>query len=268
MLAARAPTLDDFCGDTGARVADFFALWNFDLPDSLVAINEKICNKVMMVHGRTRFASWFRLPYTTMDQLINEAFQGNDGGEGWRKTIEDLAGFHFAAPSAPESAALPAARLRSGGMAEEPPWKHSTVALRLHQTGMLTEARLSEKPFEVIVTEDPLHNTISEPELVAFTDAFASDIAAQHGDFAIGLTLARILGLQAKKRLPHLPDRGATPGKQRDLSTMIYNKLRNFKYVRRLALPCLPPCVPPHALHGACATETQDLQKEAEGCRH
>ena len=104
MLAARAPTLDDFCGDTGARVADFFALWNFDLPDSLVAINEKICNKVMMVHGRTRFASWFRLPYTTMDQLINEAFQGNDGGEGWRKTIEDLAGFHFAAPSAPVAA--------------------------------------------------------------------------------------------------------------------------------------------------------------------
>ena len=65
MLALPAPptlrALDDFKGDPQAMVADFFAVWNKDLPQSLADINNAICQDMMMIHGRTRFASWFKL---------------------------------------------------------------------------------------------------------------------------------------------------------------------------------------------------------------
>ena len=47
-------SLEDLRGDPDARVADFFALWNKDLPASQAAINNQICHKTLTVHGRAK----------------------------------------------------------------------------------------------------------------------------------------------------------------------------------------------------------------------
>ena len=50
MLAPSSPfalrPLSDFKGDVKARIADFFASWNADLPHNLAEANTRICNSV------------------------------------------------------------------------------------------------------------------------------------------------------------------------------------------------------------------------------
>ena len=74
MLALPAPPamrpLSDFKGDGQARVADFFAAWNADLPHELAEANTRICNKFISAFGRTRFETWFNLKTTQVDLVI------------------------------------------------------------------------------------------------------------------------------------------------------------------------------------------------------
>ena len=232
MLALPAPptlrALDDFKGDPQAMVADFFAVWNKDLPQSLADINNAICQDMMMIHGRTRFASWFKLKSNSVDAVIAKAFNRADGGDGWRETIEELTGFRFDRPSAPESAELVSVpATRSAPFSQQA----RNVSSRLVQSGMLLRAQLPEACFDVIETVDPTRQTITEEEVQAFTDEVTKYIAAEHGDWHTGAAVARVYGKQARKRLPRLPNRGVTPGENRNLTKMILNKCKNRLYV-------------------------------------
>ena len=230
------PTVDDLQGDAGAKVADFFALWNADLPPHLANINGTICDTVINRHGCARFSSWFKMPSNTIDGIIKEAFKGAQGGEGWREAIEDQAGFRFPAPTAPDATDLYAAQKKTPAAQEK---KAITVGQRLAQSGELITQVLSAACFDCVETVDPINNTITELEVRRVTDAIVMDIAARHGDFACGSLLLRVYGKQAKARLPNLPDRGTTPGSRRDWAKMIDYKLDNLKYVRRQPPP--PP---------------------------
>jgi hypothetical protein len=220
--------LEDFNGDSQASVAEFFAAWNQDLPPSLADINQRICDRFINVHGRTRFSAWFKLTSTLADSVISGAFRDTDGshtsdsGEGWRSAIEDLSGFRFAKPVAPPSAQLGA----------YPNMKKQNVSARLAASGGLMEETLPESCYDVIDTCNPLEETITEPEVQAFTDAVVVHIASKHGDWAVGRMLSRLYGKQAKQRLPNLPHRGVTRGHHRILGKMIEYKCKNRLHVR------------------------------------
>ena len=233
MLAPRERSLEDFKGDAQAMVADFITTWNLDLPPALAARNQQMCDTFINVHGRTRFAAWFRLTTAAADRVIAKAFEGADAGDGWRETIEDLAGFKFAKPLAPESAELVvSAAKRSVPSAEKHKSKLPTsLSGRLTESGLLVAETLPEACFDVIETVNPQGECITEDEVKAFTDAVLEFIAAKHGDWKVGMALARIYGKQAKKKLPNLPDWGATPGNRRNWGTMIFNKCKNRFYV-------------------------------------
>ena len=108
-MSAAERSLASFNGDADALVADFFTAWSRDLPEPLAAINSAICSEMLMT-GRTRFATWFKLPASQADQLIKAGHGKDDAtwAAGWRLAIEDLCGFKFApsGSSVPESAAL------------------------------------------------------------------------------------------------------------------------------------------------------------------
>ena len=253
-MAAPQParSLEDMCGDGTTTVSDFFATWNIDLPPMLVARNERICHDFLHIHGRTQFSSWFKLTSTQADAVCNGHMGKDEGEDGtaWRKTIETMAGFNFAKPAAPESFELVQLSNKRKGITTKdvrPRKKPTTVASRLLASGKLTGATLPEACYDVIETEDPLVETIKEPEVHAFTTEVAEYIACEYGDWSIGRQLARTYGKQAKKRLPNLPDRGLTLGRNRDLSRMIFHKCKNLMYVRccrsnrtRTTLPALP----------------------------
>ena len=232
--------LEDFCGDGEARVADFFAVWNEDLPAAHREANDKMCNEFITVYGRTRFKPWFKLKSNKVDEVIAKAFHSSssrEAGDGWREAIEDLAGFKFCKPEAPESAELVLlSHKRTREEADEgvkpSDKKLCTVGSRLFAKGAMADEELPEQCYSVIETADPLVTTITEQEIGAFTDEVLEYCAGKHGSWAIGKALCRMYGKQASKRLPNLPDRGETLGRQRQWGRIIHDKSKNRRYVR------------------------------------
>lgn len=241
MLALSPPALrplSDFKGDGEARIADFFASWNADLPHNLAEANTQICNKFISAFGRTRFETWFTLKTTQVDSVITE-IKGEDDGGAWRETIETLAGFRFERPFAPDSAEL--ISKRSVPIVEEKPsLKTVNVSARLVESGKLALQKLPESCYDVIETVSPTENIITEAELQQFTDNVVAVVAAKHGDWKVGAPLARVYGKQAKARLPNLPNRGKTLGKDRKIDTMIFDKCKNRLYVSGPLKPATP----------------------------
>ena len=273
MLALPSPPgfrpLSDFKGDGQAKVADFFAAWNADLPNELAEANTQICNKFIYVFGRTRFETWFTLKTTQVDTVISE-IKGEDAGGTWRETIEALAGFRFERPFAPDSAALICKR--SAPEEEKPSLRAVNVSARLLESGKLASQMLPQSCYDVIETVNPTENTITETELQRFTDSVVAVVAAKHGDWKLGAPLARVYGKQAKARLPKLPDRGTTFGHARKIDQMIFNKCKNRLYAEwrsqtRHPLPITThastsPTQPPRVYLYLCA-EGEQLQEEA-----
>ena len=268
MLALLEPPglrpLGDFKGDGQARIADFFASWNADLPYDIAEANNRICDKFITAFGRTRFETWFTLKTTQVDAVITE-IKGEDDEGTWRETIESLAGFRFERPYAPDSAAL----ISDRSVPEKPLFKAVNVSARLAQSGKLALQKLPESCFDVIETVNPMENIISESELQGFTDAVCAVVAAKHGDWKLGAALARVYGQQAKVRLPNLPDRGTVSGKDRKIDKMIFNKCKNRLYVNGP----LKPAAPSRTTHSAVAclclcAEGGQLQDQAYRQRH
>ena len=233
-MAMRSPrSVADFKGDGQALVADFFSAWNRELPDPLAARNEEILDGFTSKHGRTRFATLFKLNATQADSIVEAAFVESESGEGWRETIEELAGFKFQKPVAPDNAGrFSADRTLCGnspGLMSTP--KPMNVSARLAIEGNLASQVLPEGCFSVIDTADPMNEFITEAELQAFTFEVAAYIASHFGDWHVGRAIARVYGKQAKQRLPNLPDRGACIGRKRDIGRMIQNKCKNRLYV-------------------------------------
>ena len=242
-MSAAERSLASFNGDADALVADFFTAWSRDLPEPLAAINSAICSEMLMT-GRTRFATWFKLPASQADQLVKAGHGKDDAtwAAGWRLAIEDLCGFKFApsGSSVPESAALVRYQgvLKSDPTSE--PTKPQTVGGRLMASGQFMDERLPSRCFAVVETPNPKLNPITNPETEAVTDEICEYIAATKGCWKMGKPLAKHYGKQAEAELPHLPDYGDDrPGKDRKWWKMIYDKCRNRYYV---------PCIALHAV--------------------
>ena len=258
MLSVAAPPslLASFKGDPNASVFEFFGAYADDLPPSHAAIARKICSGFFDIHARSRFASLFLLTTTQADTVIADA----GGGAGVRKTIEEVAGFQFRAPEAPDSAALVSLIHAKTPVEQKPP---RTLSVALARSGELSSSCiLAPDAFaDVIATADPLHNTITEPELEAATDTLLRIITEEHGTWKIGKPLAVIYGRQAHTQLPHLPDYGSKKGYQREFWKMMQDKIKNRKNVR-----CAPaathatPSKPAHArFHALQKTYTNAL---------
>ena len=258
MMSVAAPPslLASFKGDPNTRVFEFFEAYADDLPPSHAAIARKICSGFFDIHARTRFASLFLLTTTQADTVIADA----GGGAGMRKTIEEVAGFQFRAPEAPDSAALVSLIHAKTPLEQKPP---RTLSVALARSGELcSSCILAPDAFaDVIATADPLHNTITEPELEAATDTLLRIITEEHGTWKIGKPLAVIYGRQAHTQLPNLPDYGCKKGYQREFWKMMQDKIKNRKNVR-----CAPaathatPSKPAHArFHALQKTYTNAL---------
>ncbi len=241
MLAVPAPplerSLDDFYGDSAARVDEFIAVWSRDLPRDLSEINEQI-GFVFQKKGRTRFSVWFKMVYTDVDQIVLE----NGGDDGWRSTVEDLTGFKFALPKAPgQKELVPSVGQKQRKAEAETKADDLCVSARLSMAGSIYDERLPDACYSVVQTEAP--HEMAERELSAFTDEVLQHIACTFGDWKLGMTLARQYGKEAEKRLPPLPTYGDKSRKGK-LGKIIWQKCKNRLYVRRpaqftaLASPC------------------------------
>lgn len=219
-------SLDDFYGDSAARVDEFIGVWSKDLPPDLRSINDKIC-LAFLRKGRTRFSVWFKMVYTEVDAIVSDS----GGDDGWRATVEDLTGFKFETPKAPGLNEL-APSVGQRRKAEDTKADDLCVSARLSMAGSLLDEHLPDACYSVVQTEAP--HEMTEPELSAFTDEVLMHIASKFGDWKLGMQLARQYGKEGEARLPPLPQYGGRSRKGK-LGKIIWQKCKNRLYVRRPA---------------------------------
>ena len=151
-------------------MADFFEVYAEELPLTQAGIAREIYSNLFKEHARTRFSGLFKLSTTQVDAVIATA----GGGDGWRETIEELAGFSFRKPSAPESAELYSlitkSSVRTSEKDELAKKGRNTLSAVLAADDTLMDETLDDDVFSCITTVDPRNNPISEPEVEKFTD--------------------------------------------------------------------------------------------------
>jgi len=234
MLGGPRP-ISSFKGDLDAKLVDFFDSWNQELHAQLAAKNNELCERFMTEHGRTRFETWFKLTTSQADKVCADVGVGS----GWRQTIEEMCGFSFTAPAAPQSAQLVSGAGADGHAPSSKSFRTRTAGALLAQNGLLMSERLPQACFDVVTTADPLANTITEADISSFTDAVLQHAAARHGTWSLGRCLLRVYGAQAAARLPNLPKYGKLPGCEREWWKILELKAHNRQYVRpaQLNLP-------------------------------
>ena len=232
-----ARTLESFEGDAQAHTRDFFQAWMADLTPADAEKGMAICDKLVTDLGRTRFSSLFKLPASQVDTLIRE----NGGGEGWRMTIEAIAGFSFKEPTVPRSADLfngigPTATVMECTVPVAST-NHASMSISrtLTAQGKFLDEVLPEYCFDVVKTKDPMNNEIKETDIEAFTNSVLQYAFTKYGAWNFGMPLARLFGKQAHARLRILPTKGKVVGCKRDFGQMLYDKSRNRQFV------CCPP---------------------------
>ena len=99
------PSLESMRGDSNARCIDFFAEYAEDLPPPLDGELLKIAEKLFIAHKRARLGALFKVGRVAVEQTIKDCFP-DESPDGWRKAIEEQAGFEFALSNVPASAAL------------------------------------------------------------------------------------------------------------------------------------------------------------------
>ena len=241
MALSSAPTsLARMEHDPETRLVDFFTAWNADLPPTAVAINDKICHRFREKHGRARFSALFKLSRAEAEEVVS--FAG--GADGWLKTIEDLAGFKFDAPTAPTSGHLASL---SSGVAE--PMKRKAVSTLSDEVSDWAAEIVPEHCFLTVKCANPGSDPLSEPDVQAFTDALLGWVLATRGALNLGAPLTRHYAAQVGVRFPFLPDYGCTAGSSRTWFKIIREKARNRSYVRKALEHAAPTPSPPLCPH-------------------
>ena len=235
-------------GDPNALTTQLFNAWAEELPDDLAQLVLLVLKVFLDVHFRSRLGALFKLPIRVAIQAIRDA--GVNEPDAFLLTLEETAGFKFKRDDAPESANLviPHSRVSPSESMEEKSHRKRkrtmTVGERLQREGTLEDEELPEGVFKVINTADPKNNTISEPELEAWTTAVIEVCVGRYGELSLGRALCMHFGRLGKKRLYKLPDYGDKLGKDRDLGKMLWDKCRNIRDVRSphpLSFPSSPP---------------------------
>jgi hypothetical protein len=211
LVAAPLPirTLSQMRNDADALVADFINAYAAELPPKLATICIVARDLFLKKHLRTRLGSMFRLTLKQAEEVLVEA--GADQGDvaGWCASFEDAAGFEFREHNVPVSSHLAtSAGVVAGSRGPiatrvPPSGRHRTIGQELNEA---QEAYvLPECCYDKIDTDDPMTNTIREPELEAFSDAVMEALGTRFGRYNLGMPLCRMLGKQVAKRLPHIP---------------------------------------------------------------
>ena len=107
----------------------------------------------------------------------------------------------------------------------------ATISDDLATLGNLPDDPINESCFTVF-TNDVASSAPNELELRQFTDLVVGQMAATHDKLNIGAPMLRKMAAQAHRRIPFLPSRGTTKGKDRNFFNMIYYKVVNREYVR------------------------------------
>ena len=224
--SARPPrSLSELCGDGETHLAEFFDVWSADLPPPIAAINCKVRDSFIEVHGRTRFASLFKLNRAVAEKVMAEC----GAGQGWIDTMEELSGFTFAAPTVPSTASL------SGGVPDKPkPKKKRTLSDDVLESAAGFDGEvIPDAVFDAVKCKYPGADTLESKDVTAFTDALLLWAGARHNAWNFGLPLARHYASQAARRLPKLPDKpGKTKGAQQGWTDIIMNKTKNRTFAR------------------------------------
>ena len=237
MALSSAPTsLARMEHDPETRLVDFFTAWNADLPAAAVAINDNICQRFMMKHGRARFSALFQLSRAEAEEVVS--FCG--GADGWLKTIEVLAGFKFHAPTAPTSGHLASL---SSGVAEI--MKRKAVSTLSDEVSDWAAEIVPEHCYSAVKCANPGSDPLSEPDVQAFTDALLGWVLATRGALNLGAPLTRHYAAQASVRFPFLPDYGCTAGSSRTWFKIIKEKAKNRTHVRTALEHAAPTPSPP-----------------------
>jgi len=255
------PSLESMRGDSNARCIDFFAGYAEDLPPPLNGELLKIAEKLFIAHKRARLGALFKVGRVAVEQTIKDCFP-DESPDGWRKAIEEQAGFEFALSNVPASAAL--IRLIGPSSVEVTLTKTenrilkgmSTISDDLLANGNeISESPIDEACFDVF-SSDPLTCVCTELELHAFNDKVLTQFVAATGKLNFGMPLLRKMSAQAHKRVKYLPAYGKTSGADRRFEKMFYDKSVNRAHVSAslfpahislLTFPCshFPVCLPP-----------------------
>ena len=222
-LGSPPRSLSELRGDGETHLAEFFDVWSADLPPGLAAINCKVRDSFIGVHGRTRFASVFKLNRALAEGVMAEC----GAGEGWIDTMEDLSGFTFAAPTVPSTASL-----SGGDPAHKPSKKKRTLSDDVRESAAGYDGEvIPDAVFDAVKCKYPGADTLEPKDVSAFTDALLLWAGARHNAWNFGLPLARHYAEQAARRLPKLPA-GKTKGAQQGWTDIIMNKTKNRTFVR------------------------------------
>ena len=246
---ALAIPLSQMKDDINAFTVDFFAAYANDQRDEeqreqLIATG----NVFIKEHVRTRLGQLFRLTIGQAEAACVKGGVSKEEAPGWRGAIEDAAGMSFREQSVPSSAFLATAAGAETEYATKGPLvKFGKVRKpRLHKSLLTVGAQMAldgsppyipEYCYDVIQTENPEMQTITEPELIAFTDRIIEYYGTVYGRFNLGRPLCRLLGKLAEKRLPKIP---LGKGKNRAFRKILDIKTKNRKHVSWLAHATLP----------------------------
>lgn len=196
---------------------------------------------------------------------FQKVLQEVGGKPTWIAFIEMIIGQKFKT-GAPESAQLvPTFSARPSTFESKP------IGRLLEADGNMESELLPEYIFDAVTEcEDPVVQEISENDVTAVLNAYTHYMITEHrqpsGDKPLRARHAKLL----KKRLPHLPAYGKTPGHLRKWYKILTDKKRNMSRKNALEVPRPPdPCVPaelpsyvsrtPHALpeHSLCGTHNR-----------